>query len=404
MSRFKGVLLFSAILFTIAILGCQKPNYELPDADSLQYADPACRTCPNIIEAILAESVHSEASTVLPDACLFAVARAIAIKMARENKEIGSEDIREIFLSYGVTDGQIGIRTYTAPRVKKIARDVSKNLPQELKKGGYTHFGVGAFRKFYPPRIYAVFAVTKKIASLNPFPKSVARPTGNLLSGEIKEGYENPYILLSDPDGETTSIDISKDESGSFEVELPFNPKKLGTYTVELEVDGERGPEVAALFSVNYMTEGYYSGAELKAQRSGITPDGVTSAKNLLLTWVNQERRNRGLSSLIEDPRLTALAQRRAQRMLAEGKARHLDAQGLDAADEVESKGIKFKRLAENIAFNSDLYQAHRNLMESPSHRKNILDPLFTYVGVGVAIQQKKGAEQFAVVEIFIER
>lgn len=404
MGNFKRTLILFAALVAVAILGCQKSGYELLDSDSLQYADPACKISLNKSEAMLAESIRSEEFTVLPDACLFAAARAIAIKIAHEKKELSSDDIRKIFLSYGITDGQIGIRTYTAPRTKVIVKDVSKSLAEELVSGGYTHFGAGTFHKLYPPRVYAVFAVTKKTVFLNPFPKNVFRPTGLLLSGKVKEGYENPSILFSNPDGKTISTDLSKDESGNFEIELPFESKKPGTYIVELEVEGERGPEVGALFSVNYMAEGFYPGVEPEAQKSGIVPDGVTSSKNLLLTWVNQERTKRELNPLIEDPRLTALAQRRAERMLTEGRARHLDIQGFDAADEAESKGIEFKRLGENLAFNPDLYQAHKSLMESPSHRQNILAPYYTHIGLGIAIKEEKDAKLFAIVEIFVER
>jgi len=395
-------LLACAALIFVTISRCQKTSFGLPDTGSLQYADPACRIELSGSEMLLAESLRSGKLTVQLDECLSAAARAIAAKIAHEQKDLSSDEIRKILLSYGIADSQMGLRTYVAPWAKTIAKSVSKDLTAELVHEDYTHFGVGTFRKIYPPRVYAAFVITKKMVFLDPFPKKVPKPIDLTLSGRIEQNYKNAQLLFSNPEGATTTTDVITDSSNEFAIWLPFDAKKPGTYVVEIEVAGARGPEVGALFTVDYLTSGYHPNAEIEAKSSGTLQDSIEKSRSLLLAWINEERKKRGLHLLAEDAQLTALAQSRAERMLAEGRPRHIDAKGLDAADEAESMGIKFAWLGENLAFNSDLFEAHKNLMETPSHRENILNPMCTRIGLGIAIREKKESRLYVVTEIFV--
>lgn len=40
--------------------------------------------------------------------------------------------------------------------------------------------------------------------------------------------------------------------------------------------------------------------------------------------------------------------------------------------------------MGENIGYAPDVDTAHRGLMNSPEHKKNILDPAFHRVGIGI--------------------
>ena len=62
--------------------------------------------------------------------------------------------------------------------------------------------------------------------------------------------------------------------------------------------------------------------------------------------------------------------------------------------------GIQAKKFSENIADNQDLLAAHQELMDSPGHRKDILDPDLTRAGVGI-VRAENG--QLLVTEDFLE-
>ncbi|HZK37368.1 MAG TPA: CAP domain-containing protein, partial [Clostridia bacterium] len=46
--------------------------------------------------------------------------------------------------------------------------------------------------------------------------------------------------------------------------------------------------------------------------------------------------------------------------------------------------GIKYSGAAENIAKNSSVAAAHNAFMNSQGHRDNILNPIYTHIGVGI--------------------
>jgi len=46
--------------------------------------------------------------------------------------------------------------------------------------------------------------------------------------------------------------------------------------------------------------------------------------------------------------------------------------------------GITFNVVGENLALSPTLLIAHTGLMNSEGHRKNILDPAFHHLGIGV--------------------
>jgi len=376
----------------------------LPDPDSLSYSDPACNTQLTRSEKLIGYTITEGTPSVGIDRCLSVAARAIAIKMADERKDLSSDEIKGLLLSYGIADGQIGLRTYSAVRAKTIAELIKRNVLAEVKRGGYTHFGVGALRKWFPPRICVVLVLVRRSVFLQPFPKRLDSPTEPLLSGRVISDYPKMTVFLRYPGGRVLMAGVELEESGEFNVPLPFDPKDPGTYLVEIEPEGERGPEVATLFTVDFMGSGQLPSVEIAAVKPKAPPSNIEEAKRLLLLWVNQERRARKLGLLAEDERLTALAQKRAVRMLEEGLPRHLDAKGRDAAHEAELAGIEFASLGENLAFDQDLFEAHRGLMESPSHRENILEPAYTHIGIGVAVREKKGSKLIAVAEVFVER
>ena len=73
----------------------------------------------------------------------------------------------------------------------------------------------------------------------------------------------------------------------------------------------------------------------------------------------------------------------------------HITPDGIDPAQRLDRAGLSFVATGENIAWRwqSDLHQPgrwevetlHQDLMNSPSHRRTLLDPHFRYAGIGIA-------------------
>ena len=103
-----------------------------------------------------------------------------------------------------------------------------------------------------------------------------------------------------------------------------------------------------------------------------------------MVNLVNQEREKARVGSVRVDPVMTAVAEAHAKDMFLRRYFSHVTPEGLTAEDRLEKGGVYFTVAGENIAYAPDLTTAHDGLMNSPSHRQNILDPSFRRIGIGI--------------------
>lgn len=106
---------------------------------------------------------------------------------------------------------------------------------------------------------------------------------------------------------------------------------------------------------------------------------------------INSERRKAGVPALTVHSDLRIGAERQAKAIADAGSLFHNQNLG--------SVTTGWKRLGENVAFAGSVAQAHEALMNSKSHRDNILLPAYTHVGVGVV---ERGGTVW-VAEVFME-
>lgn len=119
-----------------------------------------------------------------------------------------------------------------------------------------------------------------------------------------------------------------------------------------------------------------------------------------LLELVNAERERQGAGVLAWDDAVAGVALRHAQLMVERAELSHQFPGEPKLRDRLSAAGLKFNDDAENVAYDSNVEEAHARLMESPGHRRNILNPRFDAAGFAVL---RKGARVY-VVENFIRR
>lgn len=105
-------------------------------------------------------------------------------------------------------------------------------------------------------------------------------------------------------------------------------------------------------------------------------------AKMLIL--VNEERQKVGLEPLKADPLMLVVAKAHSKDMFARGYFAHETPEGLSPFDRMKKAKVRFLAAGENLALGQTLNICHRGLMNSPGHRKNILNPAFGRVGIGI--------------------
>jgi uncharacterized protein YkwD len=118
-----------------------------------------------------------------------------------------------------------------------------------------------------------------------------------------------------------------------------------------------------------------------------------------LLELLNQERGLVGASPLVLDHSISEVARLHSEDMWQRQYFSHTNPDGLSPFDRMRNGSIDFLRAGENLALAPNTTLAHRGLMNSPGHRRNILDTQFGRVGIGVVdggIYGKMYTQKFA--------
>jgi uncharacterized protein YkwD len=106
-----------------------------------------------------------------------------------------------------------------------------------------------------------------------------------------------------------------------------------------------------------------------------------------VVSLINQERANAGLSSLSVSGSLSSAAMGHSQDMAENNFFSHTGSNGSDLAGRLAAAGYSFSTAGENIyaggGSNDSPYSAVSSWMGSEGHRANILSSAFTEIGVG---------------------
>jgi len=148
-----------------------------------------------------------------------------------------------------------------------------------------------------------------------------------------------------------------------------------GTWTLELMVDTDRGPEPAILWTFGPL------------QSPKPPPFGPPHV------WVADVRDNAALAPLLIDRRLTIAAERHAARVCNKRMAAHILPGGVDPSHRAQDAGYR-GYVTENVAVAPTAAAAHRDILLSPSHRRNVLDPTAVHYGFAVATASAKQGQR----------
>ncbi|MBP2370120.1 CAP domain-containing protein [Pseudonocardia parietis] len=112
---------------------------------------------------------------------------------------------------------------------------------------------------------------------------------------------------------------------------------------------------------------------------------GLSGALADVVALTNTERAQAGCPALTTDPRITAAAQAHSEDLAANDYFAHDSQDGRDFADRITAAGYDSPG-AENIAMGQqDAASVVQDWMDSPGHRRNILNCSLTTIGVGLA-------------------
>jgi len=153
-------------------------------------------------------------------------------------------------------------------------------------------------------------------------------------------------------------------------------------------------------FIVILATEGFLVSNLIARQSSQNFLAAVVPAEIIALT--NSERTQNNVGGLTEDALLDKAAQAKAEDMAANGYFAHVGPDGKTPWQWISGAGYQYQYAGENLAVrfidSSDVVNAW---MASPTHRANMVKPVYTSIGVGVAQGMYDGQSATYVVQYF---
>lgn len=129
---------------------------------------------------------------------------------------------------------------------------------------------------------------------------------------------------------------------------------------------------------------GWHQGDYFAAATAGLGDRPRIAAE--MLARVNDVRRRAGLRPLLSNPLLDRVSQEHAEDVLLRGYGGHRSSRGLDPSQRARAAGYR-SGIGENLVEQRfSVEEALRSWLESPGHRRNLLDPDCREMGLGLAV------------------
>ncbi|OGD88057.1 hypothetical protein A2870_00515 [Candidatus Curtissbacteria bacterium RIFCSPHIGHO2_01_FULL_41_11] len=102
-----------------------------------------------------------------------------------------------------------------------------------------------------------------------------------------------------------------------------------------------------------------------------------------MFQMVNEQRQKAGVEPLVWDEKRAEVGRKHSEDMFARGYFSHFSPEGKDVGDRLQDVGIFYTLAGENLALAPDTNRAMTGFINSPGHKRNILDPAFKKIGIG---------------------
>jgi uncharacterized protein YkwD len=339
-----------------------------------------------------------------PDDRLAAIANWLAARGARA--ELRRDQIEDLSRRVGHVGAPPSVILaeggYDTPsQAEALVRRVLDGLPSNLP---VTRYAI-VQRELAGVATLAVLVASLEV-SLRPVPRHMSQQGTLRLEGTLAARFERTHVAITLPGGDVRTFERP---SRSFAADL--HVPGAGVYKIELLGDGPSGPVVVANFPVYVDTP---EDVPTSDSASGSLPTSeecdasLTAARveEQLLVLLNAERAKANVGRVQPDDELAAVARAHSQDMAEHDFFGHVSPTTGTPADRVRRAGISgLGAYGENVVLAGDAQGAHQLLMDSPGHRGNMLQGLFTHVGIGAVLDAHSAAgRRFAVTYLFAQR
>ena len=265
-------------------------------------------------------------------------------------------------------------RTDVEPTLKPVLH----MLRTEVRNARISHFGI-AVRQDNDGFSVALLFV-RRGASIGRFPTHFELGQQYVIDGRLASGLDQPRLLVASPNAAVRELK-PRHSHGIFWTRISFN-QGPGRYIIEVQAKDEFGTQVLNLMEIYASEPGTPRQVPIiRLRPPESVPATAEVAASRAVKLVNRSRRNHNLPPLRLSAALSKEAEKHAADMAMTGFFGHDSPNRGGLAKRLDETRLTLA--LENIAIGLSPDTVHAELLRSPSHLRNILDPSVTHIGIG---------------------
>ena len=311
----------------------------------------------NVVAALKKRGDHAEADGALSGTASWALHE---MHDGRPIDSVGCDAASRHFGFGGVVIAYIAFDTLAEPDWNEQLERLPRGVP-------LTRYGI----RLSPSGRSGIAIFGSMEANYEPIARAFDPGQSVHLKGDTAPRFVSCQLFWTKPDGTAEKRPCHR---RSFDEN--FELTAAGAYRLEIMADAGSGPTIVAVVPL-------YVGVP-EPLASGVTSTTIDpdEAEVRMLTLLNDARRAAGLNPLQADSELREIALGHTKDMVSHHFVAHVSPSTGSPEDRARRSGIVLSTFGENIAASGSPEVAHEGLMNSPGHRKNMLEPLFTHVGI----------------------
>jgi len=329
------------------------------------------------LEGLLVAHGYSRPSRLaVLDRAASALAEAVAGRPGEPTPEAAADVLDHLLTVQGVSDAQVFPLSVRHVRFGDFAAHLPALLGRLDRTKPPTHYGLASFVR-NGAMTTAALLVHRGLELDAPLQR-VGEPEGVIpVRGALARGYFRPRVLVAPPNGGRVRERPAWTHERRVDVTVQLGDG-VGVYGVEVVADSQYGPVVLNNHQV-YVGVTPPDWATLRLEPPA--PDDAPEA--LLLRWMQAQRLAVGAPSLRVWPDLAHVAHDWAAELEAQRALVHATAEAGTLTTRLKARGLRFTQAGENLASATTPRQALAAMLASPGHKRNLLDPRWTHIGVG---------------------
>ena len=274
-----------------------------------------------------------------------------------------------------ISDARIYPLTIRHRRRVEVTRQLPALLARLDRRAPPTHFGA-ATHGVGAELTTTLLLVHRGVELSSPLPRTLAPGEKLRLRGMVRPGYFRPRVIVAPPANAPVRDRPAWTGARALDVTVHLDAGP-GIYGVEIIADSQYGLVVLHNYPI-------YVGAEPPALpvTKLVAPTVAKAPDRVLFERIQKTRALHARSALVWDSKLAEAAGAHVAELASRGVLDHRSPNTGELTTRLRARGVRATRVAENLAVASTPAKALDAFLDSPGHKRNLLDARLTHAGV----------------------